>query len=452
MKSAGTDAYDPKHPTEIFQGYIPRTFQLDLHRALRRFNVIVTHRRFGKSIFAINHLISAALKCPVPNPRFAYLAPTYGMVKRIIWDYAKQYTSMIPGVTYNEADLRIDFPGGARIMLLSAENPNSLRGIYLNGAVLDEMADISPDVWTEVVRATLVDHKGWAIFCSTPKGMNYFYELYQYAKNGKDGVVDPEWYFKTYTASETGIVPENELASLKRQMSDEEYAQEFECSFSAGLVGAYFVKELAKADAEGRIRDIPHDPSIPVDAYFDLGMNDTTAVWFVQSTRFDHRVIDYHEDAGRSIPNIVNDVLKKGYTIDEWVLPHDAEVRDLSTGKSRVQMFHGLGCRGTRIVPRVGDKEDSINAARVILNKCYFDRGRCEKGLKALQNYQKKFDVKLNTFLKAPLHNWASNGADAFQTFALGVRESMGSLDAGRSRFMSSHEELEADTSYDAYA
>lgn len=429
-------------------GYIPRALQYKLHREMRRFNVVVCHRRFGKTIFSINHMIAAAVRSKLPAPRYAYLAPTYGQAKRIVWDPLKHYTKNIPGVLVNEADMRVDIPAnGARIMLLSAETPDSLKGIYLDGSILDEYASMNPATWSEVIRPTLSDRRGWANFIGTPKGQNNFYELYEYATRKND----PEWFAALYKASQTGIISAEELASNRRTMTEDEYEQEFECSFVAALSGAYFGKELGKAAAEGRIGRVPYDPAIPVDTYWDLGINDTTSIWFVQSVRGVHRFIDHYEICGASLPEIVADVQKKKYVLGQFVLPHDAAARDLSTGRTQVQVFYSLGCRNVRVIPRVGSKRESINAARMIFGKCEFAATKCELGLKALAQYQRKWNAKSNVYEDAPLHNWASNSADAFQQFGLGCRDdSRADAKTERGDF-GSNRPFQAITDYDVY-
>lgn len=403
----------------VSTGFIPRRLQLELRSKLRRFNVVVCHRRFGKTVFAVNHQIDKQCRSPLPNPRTAYIAPTFGQAKRVSWDYYKQYALRIPGTVPHEQDLRIDFPhSGGRQMLLSAENPVSIKGIYLDDVVLDEYAEMDPAVWTEAVRPTLNDRTGCALFIGTPKGRNNFHKLYDYAVNSGD----PEWFGCIYRASETGLIDQKELDSARRTMSEEEYAQEYECSFDAGLVGAYLAKELAKAETEGRVGKFPYDPMVAVDTYWDLGLNDMTAVWFIQSYRGSHRVIDYYEISGLSIPEIMADIKKKPYSFGTFVFPHDVEKGDLSTGRSQRQMFHHHGARPSRVVPRCTSKRESINAARVIMALCSFDRDKCKRGLEALANYQRKWDARNNVFQESPLHNWASNGADAFQQFALGQR------------------------------
>ncbi len=435
---------------QVSTGYVPRPLQYKLHRALTRFNVIVCHRRFGKTVFSINHMIDRALRSQLPMPRFAYIAPNYGQAKRVVWDQLKHYTAKIPGVEVNEADLRVDIPGNkARIMLLSAENYPTLKGIYLDGVILDEYAEMNPATWSEGIRPTLSDRKGWGIFIGTPKGQNNFYELHKYATEGKEGELDPEWYAALYRASETGIIDQTELDSARRVMTEDEYEQEYECSFVAALSGAYFAKELAKAIREGRVAKAPHDPMIPVDTAWDLGWNDTTAVWFFQSVRGQHRFIDYYEISGTDLPTIAADLKRKNYNYGRTLLPHDGASGNLVSGKTPQQVLWGLGWRQIEIIPRVKIKRDAIDASRIILPRCEFDAVKCERGLKALTNYQRKFDSKNNVFAESPLHNWASNGADAFQQFALGCRDD--SRNSSVNAFAQQRRPFTAVTEYDPF-
>jgi hypothetical protein len=418
----------------VSTGYIPRSFQANLHRILRRFSVIAAHRRFGKSVFALNELIDRALRNQLKNPQYAYLAPTYGQAKRVAWTYLKEYTANIPGVTVNEAELRIDIERPAnkdriRIMLLGAENPDSLKGIYLDGAVLDEFGTMFPTAWTEAIRPTLSDRKGWCLFIGTPTGNNHFKSVYDYAAAG----TDPDWMCATYSAADTGIIDASEMESLKRQMSEEEFNQELLCDWTAGMVGAYFAKEMSAAEKEGRITQVPIDPALPIDLYFDLGINDVTAIWFVQKHFGAWRVVDYDESADLSIPEWHKRLKKKDYNLGRLYLPHDAQVRELGTGKSRLETFQSLfGKKTVKVIPRVEDKLDSINAARLMIPKCVFDGTRCERGIKALKNYQRKWDSKQQVFSPKPLHNFASNGSDAFQQFAMAAQEDRGDVMDGK--------------------
>ncbi len=233
---------------EIEYPYIPHAHQRDIHTAMRskRFGVIVCHRRFGKTYYAINTLVISALASKRPDSRFAYIAPFYKQAKQVAWDYFKQFTHIIPGVQYNEAELRIDFPNGSRIRLYGGDNPDTLRGIYLDGVVMDEVADMRPNVWGEVIRPTLTDRKGWAIFIGTPKGIDLFYEIYQKA------LKEPDWFTAIYRADETGLIAEEELAKAKREMTEQQYAQEFLCDFTASTGNTLIPITLA-VDASKRV-------------------------------------------------------------------------------------------------------------------------------------------------------------------------------------------------------
>lgn len=428
----------------INTGYVPRPLQALLHRSLKRFNILILHRRFGKTVFATNEMLDQGLRCTFPNPQIAYVAPNFGQAKRVAWDMMKNMVREIPGVVINEADLRIDIPRPAlrdkvRIMLLGAENPDSIRGLYLDGVVFDEFADQDPRVWTQVVRPALSDRKGWAIFISTPKGQNHLYDLAQYAQYGDptNGVAPPDdWFFQTYKASETGIIDKIELEAARALMTPEEYAQEFECSFTAALVGAYYGKEMEKAEKDGRITNVDYDPALPVTTYWDLGVNDSTCIWFVQNLHGrELRIIDYHEVAGEGLPSIAKAIQTKGYVYDTHVLPHDGAVRELGTGVTRVETLQKLQ-RGikVRVAPRM-DIADGINAVRLLLSKCWFDRVKCDKGIKALKSYERAWDSKNKVFQNRPKHNWASHGADAFRTMGTSLEESKHERESRHNRY-----------------
>jgi hypothetical protein len=349
------------------------------------------------------------------------------MAKRIVWDIFKKYASHLPGVTFNENDLRIDIAhNNAKIQLLSAENPRANVGVYSDIVALDEFGDQPPSVWTEVFRPTLSDRKGRAIFAGTLRGTNHFYELFQGAKSGRLG---EEWTAFDFKATETGIIPEEELESLRKTMPEEEFAQEYlNDAMAAGAIGAYFAKLIARAHIEKRIEKIPHDPELLVDTYWDLGISDATAIWFVQTCRGKHHIIDYLEvvDGAEGIGTVVGALQDKArqlkYNYGRTCLPHDAKARDLGTGKTILQELDRLGVRKMEVVPRISKKMDSINAARMALPKCFFDAEKCVKGITALQHYKKKWNEQMQCFGDSPMHDWSSHGADAFQCFAMAVQ------------------------------
>lgn len=369
-------------------------------------------------------LVDAALRCKLKNGRFAYIAPFYAQAKDVAWSYLKQYTRVIPGVEINESELRVDFPNSSRIRLYGADNYERLRGLYFDGVILDEYADMDPRAWTEVIRATLADRKGWGTFIGTPKGRNGFYDIWAgNTETGWPGAVEsPEWFALRLKASETGILDAEELDDNRRMMTPEQFAQEFECSFDAAIVGAYYGKEIASLESEGRICAVPWEKSVQVDTAWDLGLDDATAIWFFQQVGREVRVIDYYEINNQGLDETAKVLLAKPYTYGTHYLPHDIEVRELTTGRSRKGVLEGLGLKAIRAGVAV-DPVERISAVRMFLSKCVFDAVKCKRGIEVLKNYRRKWDDKRKSFRDRPLHDWSSHGADAFGEYALNVRK-----------------------------
>ena len=400
--------------------YSPRPLQQELHNALseKRWGVVVCHRRFGKTVMAINHLLRDAILCTKPNPRYAYIAPTYRQAKAVAWDYLKQFAGAIPMVRFHETELRCDLPNGARIQLLGSENPDSLRGIYIDGVCLDEMADMPESLFPEVIRPALSDRKGWALFIGTPRGHNAFFELYDAAEKQAD------WHTALFKASETGILDAEELDAAQAMMSADQYAQEYECSWVANVPGAVYGTELQDLHEKGRIASVPYDPSVRVDTFWDLGMNDSTVIWFVQQVGRSVHVIDYYENRGEGLPHYVKVLQGKDYVYGEHNAPHDIEVRELSTGKSRRETAYDLGIN-FRVVPKL-PLEDGIHAAKMLLPRCWFDADLCKPGLEALRQYHRAYNERLRSFRNTPVHDWSSHAADGFRYRAVGLRQGRG--------------------------
>jgi hypothetical protein len=399
--------------TKISTGYQPRHLQLLIHARLKRFNVLVCHRRFGKTVLCINELVDQCLKNQKPNPRYAYFAPFYSQAKKVAWDYLKMYTRNIPGTTFNEQELRADLPGGRRIYIAGADNPDAHRGIYLDGCVLDEYAQMHPLVWSEVIRPALSDRQGFCIFIGTPKGRNNFYEIYEMAKQTEG------WYTQVFKASETGLIEEAELEQIKKEIGEDAFNQEFECSFDAAVKGTYYGTQIADLEKRQRITAVPYDPSLGVITAWDLGIGDSTAIWFAQRLFREVRLIDYIELAGRSIPEIVKELRAKPYVYTTHLLPHDAAARELGTGKSRQEVLRNLGIVAD-VLPRLG-VDDGIQAARNLLPLCWFDREQTHRGVECLREYRREWDDKAQVFRNKPLHNQWSHGADAFRMLAIGI-------------------------------
>lgn len=394
---------------EIVIPYRPRPQWRAFHASPVRWRVAVAHRRAGKTIAFVNEALRSALSCEKPEPRLGYLAPHQTQAKAIAWDALKRYAAPIPGVKFNESELRADLPGGARIRLFGADNPNSLRGLYFDGVILDEFGDMDPAVWTEVLRPALADRCGWAAFAGTPRGKNAFYDLRQRAAAKEAG-----WALWELKASETRILPPDELADARASMDPSAFAREFECSFDASVEGAYYAEAFGAAEREGRLCRLPIEPTLAVDTWWDLGIDDATAIWMVQDAGRERRVIDYLEVSGEGLAQIVRRLEAKGYRWGRHVLPHDARVRELGTGVSRIETLEALGLRNIEVGEAQG-VADGINAVRLMLARCWFDATRCQRGIEALKQYRREWDGKRQVWRERPRHDWTSHAADAFR-------------------------------------
>jgi len=380
-----------------------------------RWACLVAHRRAGKTVACVADLIDAALRCQNPDPRFAYVAPFYVQAKDVAWGYLKRFTAPIDGVKFNEAELRVDLPNGARIRLYGADNYDRMRGVYLDGVVLDEYADMPPAAWTEVIRPALADREGWAVFIGTPKGRNEFFRIWGLAQD------DPSWFAMMLKASESGLVKQTELDDAAKDMTPEQYAQEFECSFDAAILGAYYGSDIARAEREGRVGMFPLDPLLPVHTAWDLGIGDSTAIWLWQAAPDGLRVIGHIEDHGKALPHYVGELSALGYRYGLDFVPHDAKARELGTGRTRVETLISLG-RKPQLVP-AHTVEDGINALRVMFPRIRFDGEATKHGLEALRQYRTDFDEKTKAFKNTPRHDWTSHSADAARYMAIAYRD-----------------------------
>jgi phage terminase large subunit len=360
-------------------------------------------------VLCINHLIRAALTNPQPNPRYAFIAPTFKQGKSTAWDYIKNYCRNIPYIKFNESELRCDFPNGSRITILGAENDQALRGIFLDGCVFDETQNISPVLFPEIIRPSLADRKGWCIFIGTPKGQNYFYKLH------KQALEEEDWWTGTYKASQTKVLDDKELSAAQRVMSKDLYEQEFECSFQAAITGSYYGKIIEELEKSNRITDVPYDENLKTETWWDLGLKDSTAIWFVQRLQSQLRIIDYYENSGEGLDFYADVLDSKPYKYDRHIAPHDIKVRELGAyGKSRLETALELGI-SFDIAPKLSI-EDGIEMVRKTLPQCYFDQNKTYQGIEALKAYQKKWDERNQCFKNRPTHNFASHPSDAFRT------------------------------------
>jgi phage terminase large subunit len=400
---------------EVELDYCPRKVFEDFHDRKERWSVIVAHRRCGKTVLCINDLIYRALIEDKENGRYAYVAPYYAQSKTIAWDYLLQFSRPVMSKA-NQSELWVELMNGARIRLFGADNPDALRGLYLDGVVLDEYADMKPSIFGAVLRPLLSDRKGWATFIGTPKGHNAFWEVYSNATQ------DPSWYVKVLRASQTGLLEQEELDDAAKTMTQDQYLQEFECDFESAILGAYYGKEMRQLTDDGRIREVEYDPLFPVHTAWDLGYSDDTAIWFFQVVHGEIRCLDYHSSNGQPVAFyagiIQNRADERGYVYGTHWLPHDARAKTLSSNRSVIeQLGDKIPLKSIKIAPNL-KLQDGIQASRLALTRAWFDH-KCVDGIECLRQYQREYDEDKKVFRDKPRHDWTSHGADAFRYLSL---------------------------------
>jgi phage terminase large subunit len=403
----------------------------DFHARHQRFAIMVCHRRFGKTVMCINDMIDKAIQNELDMPRYAYIAPLYKQAKDVAWSYLKYYSAALC-TKIMESELTVFLNNGARLSLYGADNPDSLRGVYYDGVVLDEFGDMAPRLFREVIRPTLVDRKGWAVFIGTPKGPNHFMELWEEVSDNAD------WFKAMLRASESGVIDAEELEALRNQPGADEnvYRQEFECDFRAAIRGSYYGEMLNKLEAAGHMGSFPWDPEFPVITAWDIGYSDDTSIWFVQTNGREFKVIDFFTVSGMSADEVVDELEKKPYLYGDCALPHDAKNKSFQTGKSTMQLFRARGMNQLKLVARLS-LQDGIQAVRATLPKIFFNTDNKDVksvGLNALRMYQREWDDKTKRFKEAPKHDWSSNPADAMRMLACFLNPSAVKRNAGGSK------------------
>ena len=398
--------------------YRPRDAFKPFHFSGKRWSVMVAHRRSGKSVACVNHLIRKALEKPKSN--FAFIAPNYKMAKRIVWEYVKEFTAPVVGTKPNESELKCSLPNGSMLYLLGSEDPDSLRGMALDGVVFDEYQLQPPEVFGEIIRPALADRAGFAVFCGTTFGKNHFYKLFESKKS------DPDWFSLWLTASKSGILPQSELDDARKLMTEAEYLQEFELEPTAANRGAIFGNEMRWLRENGRIREVPVESYAPVDTYWDLGIGDYLVVTFMQSVGMERRIIDHYSTHSTSLAEVAKELRTRGYNYGTHYLPHDSKARELQTGVTREQFLRNALVGNVEVVTRPKTKEESLDAFRLNFKKLWISE-KCENLIECLEMYSQEWDDDLKVFKNTPKHDWTSHSSDSVQLW--GLIESRRALD-----------------------
>lgn len=400
---------------EIVLPYTPRKAFLPFHNRQQRFSVLVCHRRAGKTVACVNELVTRAIYSRKKRPRYGYIGPLLKQSKKVAWEYLKEATfGLCEKVSESDLYVRLKH-NKAEICIYGADNPDSFRGMYFDGVVIDEYADMAPYIWGSILIPALTDRRGWAVFIGTFKGKNHLYKMSERAK------VSPDWFHMILKASESGLLNAEDLREARAEMDEDEYEQEFECNPLAAIKGAYFASIVNELERQGRtnISNL-YQPNHPVFASADLGWRDSTAIWFWQERPDGIAIIDYEEWSQKDLKFYFEMFREKPYEYEKIWLPHDARAATLQTGRTTVEQVLDDGWPAD-IIPRV-KKQQGIDAVRLLLRDCWFDE-KCAGGLEALRSYRRLWDDKKLVFRDTPDHNWASHGADAFRGLALVAKE-----------------------------
>lgn len=381
---------------------------------------VVWHRRAGKDLFGINFTASRAIE---RVGLYWHLFPTYNQGRKIAWEgftkEGRRFLDHFPKALIegqNDTEMRLKLKNGSIYQVVGTDSVDRLVGSNPVGCIFSEYSVSDPGAW-DLIQPILAENGGWAIFIYTPRGLNHGWKLFEMAQQ------TPGWYAQLLTVSDTKrddgtpVVSEQIIAEIRASgMPEEKIQQEFYCSFEAPLVGAYYSKQMQEAAKGSRITTVAHVPSLPVHTAWDLGYNDAMTIWFWQEVANEIHFIDYIEASGEGLAYYISELKKKPYTYGRHKAPHDIEVTELGTGKSRREVARSLGLRFDTVPKH--DVLDGIESCRNILPRCWFDKVKCKRGIEALKSYTKAWDDKSESYRDSPVHNWASHGADSFRTFA----------------------------------
>lgn len=401
--------------------FTPREYQIPMYAAMDggiKRAVKCWHRRGGKDVSDLNYMIKEMVRVP---ENYWYVLPSYNQARKAIWENKTKdgfpYLGFFPQklvkrIRHN--DMMVELVNDSIFRLLGGDKVDSIVGAGPRGIVMSEYSLHKPSTW-QYLEPMILEKDGWAIFNLTPRGHNHAYDLVEMAKE------NPRWFWQICTVDDTGVVSKETIDNLREEGRPEEIIQqEFYCSFEGSIYGAYYGRIMTQLTKDGRIsNDVGYEPLLPVYTAWDLGVSDSTAIWFYQISVNQVRIIDYYENSGEGIPHYVKELRKKDYVYGKHFAPHDIKVRELGTGKSRIETAKSLGLE-FEVVPSI-PIEDGIEAVRSLLPRCWFAKASLKDGIESLKQYRKEYDEKNKSFHERPLHDWTSHAADAFRYLAVSI-------------------------------
>lgn len=415
----------------------PRSYQLPFFKAMAgaiRRACLVYHRRAGKDSMSLNFTAAKMLQ---RKGIYWHCLPKIAQARKAIWNGIDGQGRKIIDQAFpkeirkrtNEQEMLIELKNGSIWQLVGSDNYDAMVGSNPVGIVFSEYSISNPQAW-DYFRPMLLENGGWAVFIYTARGKNHGYQLYNMAKKNS------EWFCEMLTVNDTKrdsgdpvITPAMIQAERDEGMSEEKIQQEYFCSFDAQIPGAIYSTQMAAARDDGRIASIPVDPMLELHTAWDLGISDAMSIWFFQVIGKEIRLVHYYENHNKGMEHYIQYLsefkAKHSVGYGQHLAPHDIEVRELSTGKTRKATAAKMGI-AFRTVQRPRIKSEGHDAVRRIFPRLWLDENRAEHGVNCIASYQYEWDDKKGVFKDRPAHDWASHGADALQTLALGWHDNMG--------------------------
>lgn len=368
-----------------------------------------------------------------------HMLPQYGQARKVVWNAVNAKTGKrrideafpesIRRATRNQ-EMMLDFVNGSTWQLVGSDNYNSLVGSPPRGIVFSEWALANPMAWP-YMEPVLEENGGWALFIYTSRGNNHGKTTITHARN------TPSWFGEIIPADKSPVFRPDQLDNIKAglqalfgpELGEMLFLQEYFCSFEGAVFGAYYAKQMMDARKEGRICSVPHSPGVEVDTFWDLGVDDSMTIWFMQPIGREYRFIDYYENTGYGLEHCAKIIKAKPYTYGNNWMPHDANQREMTNNEvalSRKEVAENLGIKPIQVVQRARNFDLIINvhipAVRNVLAQCVFDEKKCDQGIRALESYHAEYDEEKKVLSNRPDHTWESHAADAFRTFAVGYQ------------------------------
>lgn len=419
--------------------------------------VFVWHRRGGKDLTCWNMANEYVVELGGATCKYGF--PTNDMARANLWEAytndGDRFTDFVPleirqrahqnDDGLNDSLKRIEYVTGGSIRVISTHNPSRLRGGNDKLFVLSEFQNMDPQV-IDIIEPILEANHGRLLVNMTANGDSAAKQILEGWKN------DPRVYVSVLTVDDTPVFTSEQMVRIRRRaverftargQSEEEanafVDQEYYCSWDSPVIGSYFGAAMRRAETEGRITTVMHEDQLPVHTFWDLGVDDSTSIWFVQLFNREIRLIDYFESSGEGFAfyaKVLNGQHEgfehmKYYTYGKHYAPHDIAVRNMGKdAKTRKEVAKSLGI-DFEVVKRVSAKEDGIEAIRVMLSRCWWDKQKCKRGIGGLKGYKKEWNEQLMVYKDKPVHDWTSHPTDAFQTLALTIPTLQPSTSAG---------------------